>query len=217
MNDTPKTNAENHIEGIMRQVEPGSERYRVLDVARRFKSSWVELGEELLKVDKEGLYSQWGYESFEEYCQREIRIRKPTARKLTQAYRFLTKEEPQLLAERSPLKPLPDYRNIDLLRQAREERAFGDDDYAALRQTIIDEERSHPTAVKCFKNLAPPAEDDSRDPVKDYKKALAAARRLHLALGELDEPQGRHEEALAELTVWLETALADAEQARKPT
>jgi hypothetical protein len=217
MNDTPKTSAENHIEKIMREVEPGSERYRVLDVARRFKSSWVQLGEELLKVDQEGLYQQWGYDSFEAYCQKEIRIRKPTAHKLTQAYRFLSREEPQLLAEHSPMKPLPDYRNIDLLRQAREERSFAEDDYATLRQTIIEQERSHPTAVKCFKNLAPPSEDDARDPVRDYKKALAAARRLHLTLGELDAPPDRHAEALAELIAWLEAALADAEQVRKIT
>ncbi|MEZ4483786.1 MAG: hypothetical protein R2864_04065 [Syntrophotaleaceae bacterium] len=40
----PKTKAEHHIEEIMQQLDPASERYRVLNSACQFKSSQVQLG-----------------------------------------------------------------------------------------------------------------------------------------------------------------------------
>ena len=76
MNDNPKSGGERHIEKIMQELEPESERYQVLDTAKRFKSSWVELGEKLLKVSSTARFSEWGYGSFEEYCVQEIRIKK---------------------------------------------------------------------------------------------------------------------------------------------
>ena len=97
MDASTKSKGEQVIEGIMKELDPGSERYGVLSSAKRFKSSWVELGEKLLEVQRRGLFREWGYDSFEDYCTREIRIKKPTAQKLTHAYRYLKKEEPELL------------------------------------------------------------------------------------------------------------------------
>jgi hypothetical protein len=213
MNDNLKSPAESHIETIMGQLEPGSDRYRVLDVARRFKSSWVQLGEELLRVNQGSLYQHWGYASFEEYCQKEIRIRKPTAQKLTQAYRFISREEPQLLAEQSPLQSVPDYRSIDLLRQAREEHSFSDEDYAALRETVIDQERSHPTAVKCFKSLAPEPAPDGKERHRLCKQALSAARRLTDTLEQMDDIPPGHRDVLRDIVAWLDKATAEEENA----
>jgi len=212
MNETPKTAAESHIETLMEHLEPGSDRYRVLDVARRFKSSWVELGEELLKVSQASLYRNWGYDSFEEYCQKEIRIRKPTAQKLTQAYRFISREEPHLLAEGSPLQSVPDYRSIDLLRQAREEQSFSEEDYATLRQTVIEQERSHPTAVKCFKSLAPQPHSDRMQQQRLFRQALSAARRLNAALEEMDDMPPEHLDVLREIVAWLDAAALTMEE-----
>jgi hypothetical protein len=212
MNETPKTAAESHIETLMEHLEPGSDRYRVLDVARRFKSSWVELGEELLKVSQASLYRSWGYDSFEEYCQKEIRIRKPTAQKLTQAYRFISREEPHLLAEGPPLQSVPDYRSIDLLRQAREEQSFSEEDYATLRQTVIEQERSHPTAVKCFKSLAPQPHSDRMQQQRLFRQALSAARRLNAALEEMDDMPPEHLDVLRDIVAWLDAAALTMEE-----
>jgi len=49
MDSTPKSRAEVAIERIMQALDPASDRYRILATAKVFKSSWVELGEELLK------------------------------------------------------------------------------------------------------------------------------------------------------------------------
>lgn len=205
MTDTPKSSGERHIENIMEQLEPGSDRYVVLDKAKQFKSSWVELGEKLLLVSNKGRYREWGYNSFEEYCVQEIRIKRGTAEKLTLAYRFMEKEEPQLLSTREELKPLPDYRSVDLLRKAKEEKGFTDAEYGDLRKSIVEEERSHPTVLKKFKEVAALREEPN--PLAPVKASLAAARRLESALRGLDEPPAAYLPQLAELISHLAAQL----------
>ena len=189
MNQPPlKSSGELHIEHIMQELDPSSERYQVLDTAKRFKSSWVELGEQLLRVNRSGFFKQWGYESFEDYCAKEIRIKKPTALKLTQAYHFLEKEEPELLARRTELKPLPDYRSVDLLRQASQEQEISSEDYASLRRAIVEEERSLPTVRKRFNDLVAPPPASAHHMLTHCKTTLTAARRLAGLLQQFDNP-----------------------------
>jgi hypothetical protein len=203
MNDNPKSKGELVIERIMQELDPASPRYQVLATARRFKSSWVELGEKLLQIQKQGQFREWGYDSFEDYCSREIRIKKPTAQKLTLAYRYLEKDEPELLVRQTELKPLPDYRSVELLRQAREEKSFSEDEYAELRRAVIEEERSHPTILKRFKEVAA-SRDEGPDQVHLGKTALAAARRLESALRPLADLPPAFQEELVRLIACLE-------------
>ncbi len=202
MSETPKSKGEMVIERIMQELDPQSERYRILATAKQFKSSWVELGEKLLDVQKKGVFRQWGYDSFEDYCSREVRIKQPTAQKLTLAYRYLEKEEPELLARRTELKPLPDYRSIDLLRQAKEELDLPADDYANLRRTVLEEERSHPTVQKQFREVA--GDRLPTDPALPLRHALGAARRLHNTLQPLPEVPADFIDAVSRLVNWLE-------------
>jgi hypothetical protein len=211
MNDNPKSKGELVIERIMQELDPGSPRYQVLATARRFKSSWVELGEKLLQIQKSGQFREWGYESFEDYCTREIRIKKPTAQKLTLAYRYLEKDEPELLVRQTELKPLPDYRSVELLRQAREEKSFSEDEYAGLRRAVIEEERSHPTILKRFKEVAANREEGP-DQRHLRKTALAAARRLESALRPLADLRPAYQEELAGLIACLEESVEAGER-----
>lgn len=208
MNETPKSKGELVIERIMQELDPQSERYRILASAKQFKSSWVELGEKLLEVQQKGLFRQWGYDSFEDYCSREVRIKQPTAQKLTLAYRYLEKEEPELLARRTELKPLPDYRSIDLLRQAREELDMPAEDYANLRRTVLEEERSHPTVQKRFREVAG---DNPADPQLSLRHALGAARRLQNTLQPLPDLPAEFIDAVTRLVNWLEAGESEQE------
>lgn len=205
MPDTPKSSSERHIESIMEHLEPGSDRYEVLDKAKRFKSSWVELGEKLLDVSKKARFRDWGYGSFEEYCVQEIRIKRGTAEKLTMAYRFMEKEEPQLLSNREELKPLPDYRSIDLLRKAKEEKGFSEEEYDDLRKRVVEEERSHPTVLKKYKEVAALREEPN--PLAPLKAAVSAARRLDAALRGMDGAPAAFIQQLGEMLAHLEREL----------
>ena len=205
MPETPKSSSERHIETIMEQLEPGSDRYEVLDKAKRFKSSWVELGEKLLQVSSKGRFKEWGYQSFEEYCVQEIRIKRSTAEKLTMAYRFMEKEEPQLLSAREELKPLPDYRSIDLLRKAKEEKGFSEEEYSELRKSVVEEERSHPTVLKKYKEVASLREE--ANPLAPLKASISAARRLDSTLRGLVDPPPLYIEQVGEMIAHLEEEL----------
>lgn len=206
MSEQPKSSGEQHIEGLMRQLDPSSERYQVLATARKFKSSWVELGEQLLKVSSHRLFQEWGFASFEDYCSREVRIKQPTAQKLTLAYRYLEKEEPELLARQTEFKPLPDYRSVDLLRQAREDQGVSEEDFQRFRQTVIEEDRSHPTTLKRFKELVP---GEPRDNGQRLKAGIGAARRLETALQEIPELPPEFLPPLQELLAFLEERLEE--------
>lgn len=205
MAETPKTSSERHIENIMQHVEPGSDRYDVLDKAKRFKSSWVELGEKLLQVSSKGHFREWGYKSFEEYCVQEIRIKRATAEKLTMAYHFMEKEEPQLLSPKEELKPLPDYRSIDLLRKAKEEKGFTEEEYGDLRKSIIEEERSHPTVAKKYKEVA--ALREEVNPLIPLKASISAARRLDSNLRALSDVPDVYFQQVGEMITHLEAEL----------
>ncbi len=208
MSDTPKSSSERHIETIMEHLQPGTERYEVLDRAKRFKSSWVELGEKLLDVSKSASFREWGYGSFEEYCVQEIRIKRGTAEKLTMAYRFMEKEEPQLIGRREELKPLPDYRSIDLLRQAKEEKGFTEEEYGDLRKRVVEEDRSHPTVLKKFKEVA--ALREEVNPLAPLKAGISAARRLDSALRAMESAPAVYLEQVSEMIAHLELELEAA-------
>ena len=218
MRETAKSKSELIIEQLMRELDPTTPRYQVLSVARQFKSSWAELGEQLLKVKNDGEFQGWGYESFDDYCAKEIRIRKETARKLTLAYRYLEQEEPALLGAERRLQPLPDYRAVDLLRQAREEQQFSDDEYAQLRESVIEEERSLPTVQKQFREVAMVRNPPEIDPLKQIRSALTTARRLESQLEELAEVPPQHLQQLHELMTELaqqEALLSNAAEATR--
>ena len=78
----------------MEDMDKNSLRYQTLQSARRFKSSWIELGQYLQTVWREKHYKNWGYMSFESYCAKEIAIKNSTALKLLRSYYFLEREEP---------------------------------------------------------------------------------------------------------------------------
>jgi len=217
MDDSKKTQGEKHIERLMQELQPESDRYRVLATAKLFKASWAELGEKLIDVSQRHLFRDWGYQSFDDYCSREIRIRKTTAEKLTLAYKFLEREEPGLLSRNEGLQPLPDYRSIDLLRRAREEEGFAPEAYQELREAVIENERSLPLVRKQFNEVSRQREEEVTARRRQVQAAHAAARRLESALPPLGELAGRFlpmVEALlgelAEQELLLDAAESDA-------
>ena len=199
MTETPKTKGELVIEQIMKQLDPSSPRYRVLSVARQFKSSWVELGEQLTQVRNKGEFNDWGYTSFEDYCRDEVRIKKDTALKLTGAYNFLKKAEPEILVRNEQMLPVPDYRSIDLLRQAQEEQQISEEQYQQLREAVIEKERSHPTVAKQFRELT--GQNNSLTEEQLLRQSLATVRRLE---GQLQQLQALPQEILQSCSIILD-------------
>ncbi|MCU0666427.1 MAG: hypothetical protein MUF05_04980 [Candidatus Omnitrophica bacterium] len=126
----------------MQEIEPGSVRYHVLETARNFKVSWVELGRSLYSVWKDKLYKQWGYSEFEFYTAKEVGVRKETAVKLLKSYYFLEKEEPAYLEQGSSTvqkaAKIPSFEAVNLLRLAKNKKDIEEGDYAKLKESVFE-------------------------------------------------------------------------------
>ena len=143
-----------NIEAKMENLDINSLRYHILESAKNFKCSWIELGRSLYSVWKDKMYKEWGYVSFDVYVSREIGIRKQTAMKLLKSYYFLEKEEPQYLkneyAVSTPPAHLPSYESVNLLRQAKNNKGLDENDYRDLKKEIFEKGRD---AQELKKNL----------------------------------------------------------------
>lgn len=205
METSVKTRAEELIEQLMQQLDPASPRYHVLASAKQFKSSWVDLGEKLIKVKREGLFQEWGYQDFVDYCRKEVRIKQPTAQKLTMAYHYLEQQEPELLQRSGDLHPMPDYRAVDLLRQAEEEQQLSQDEISQLRQAVLQENRSFPTIRQRFNQASQAHQDATANRVQARQTILANCRRLSRSLEAEPELGEALQSPLAALITQLET------------
>jgi Xaa-Pro aminopeptidase len=183
--DERKTKSLKNIEEKMEGLDSSSLRYHILESAKNFKRSWIELGRSLYSVWKDKMYKEWGYLNFDVYVSREIGIRKQTAMKLLKSYYFLEKEEPQYLkneyTEASQAANIPSYESVDILRQAKNKKVLHEDDYKNLKKEIFEKGRD---AQELKKNLGLIIRQRQElDPQEaQEKRRLAIARRL---LGQL--------------------------------
>ena len=149
-----KSKSLKNIEAKMENLDIHSLRYHVLESAKNFKCSWIELGRSLYSVWKDKMYKEWGYVSFDIYVSRETGIRKQTAMKLLKSYYFLEKEEPQYLkneyADATQPAHLPSYESVNILRQAKNKRGLDQEDYTHLKKEIFEKGRD---AQEIKKNL----------------------------------------------------------------
>ncbi len=153
-----RTRGEAEIEALLGQLDPKSERFRVLRAARDFKASWVELGERLTEAREQEIYKEWGYTSFEAYCRQELRIKGETANKLTRSFSFLRDHNPDSLESRE-VKELPPLDVVDLLSRARERAKVSDKQFAEIQGEVFEGEAPPTRAdvLKRFREVDPEA------------------------------------------------------------
>ena len=132
------------LAGIERRLEESGGdpiRQRMLECAKNFKTSWIDLGQSLYAVWKDKLYRDWGYMTFEAYTAKEIGIKKPTALKLLKSYYFLEKEEPAFLqkerAQEASVAAAPSYESVNVLRLAKAKKTLDEDDYRSLKRDVL--------------------------------------------------------------------------------
>lgn len=179
--ELPKTKAISHIEEKMEKTDQESLRYQTLKSARRFKTSWIELGQYLQTVWRDKHYKSWGYTSFESYCSKEIAIKHSTALKLLRSYYFLEREEPSFLkarlSETEKVVKLPSCDSVDILRLAKDKKGLNEKDYKTLRYKVLDEGEDPKEVRSELKSIlesypGDPSEDEKR------KKQQVTIKRL---------------------------------------
>lgn len=179
--DNLKTKSLKIIEQRMENLDKSSLRYRILESAKNFKTSWIELGQNLYSVWKDKLYKEWGYNKFETYTAGEIGIRRQTAMKLLKSYYFLEKEEPAYItkdyAEGVNVALLPNYETIDVLRLARNKKTLDDKDYADLKKKIFEKGKDSKDLRRDLTNLM--AHREELMPQEAWeKRKLSTVKRL---------------------------------------
>ncbi|MDD5504047.1 MAG: hypothetical protein PHV77_01890 [Candidatus Omnitrophica bacterium] len=137
-----KTKSIKIIEEKMSQFEESGIRHGILESAKNFKTSWINLAQALYSVWKDKLYKGWGYDKFEVYTAKEIGIRKQTAIKLLRSYSFLEKEDPLYLKkdynDEADTALLPSYESVDVLRLASNKKNLNRDDYAKIKRSVLE-------------------------------------------------------------------------------
>ena len=150
-------------------------RRTVLLAARRFKSTWFELGKLLVRVRDEAKYEEWGFETFESYCAKELHIRRQTALKLTRSFSFLAKHEPTPVLSEVGTQRAPAFEVVRVLSEAEDRGQLTNAEYRAIRDSIWDPDRSPSELKRELSQRFPRPLGEGRS---DLGRLAHAARRL---------------------------------------
>lgn len=176
-----KTKSLERIEKRMDDVKEDTLRYRVLESAKNFKISWVELGQSLYTVWKDKSYKEWGYLTFEAYTSKEIGIKKPTAMKLLKSYYFLEKEEPvylqRTLATNDNPAAMPSYEAVNVLRLAKNKSILDQEGYNRFKKDVLEAGKDASVVKKDLTQLMRQREELEPEEARE-KKRTAVIKRL---------------------------------------
>lgn len=173
------TAVEADLQSKAKSVPPGTFRHTVLLAAKRFKSTWAELGKLLVQVRDEAQYEQWGYESFEAYCLKELHIRKQTALKLTRSFSFLAKHEsPEVLKDEEFPERAPAFEVVEVLADAADRGQLSPSEYRSLRDSIWNPEKPATELKKEFTERFPRPPPEPPPENLQVRRLAQVARKL---------------------------------------
>jgi hypothetical protein len=172
---------EKELMEAQKNIPPGTFRHEVVTAAKRFKSSWTELGSLLVRVRNEASYEAWGYSTFEAYCLKELHIRRQTALKLTNSYAFLEKHERDILNK--PPEDRPAFEVVEVLAKAEERGQLSEKEYASIRDDIWKDERPPAALVRELTQRFPAPEREAPAPGLQLRRYASTARRFAEELG----------------------------------
>ncbi|MBU1862440.1 MAG: hypothetical protein KKH94_02105 [Candidatus Omnitrophica bacterium] len=175
-----KTKGIKRIEERLEDVGGDERRRFILECAKNFKTSWIELGRALYKVQREKLYRNWGYNTFEGYAAKEIGVQKQTAMKLMRSYMFLEREEPWYLnrkeQEDASAIHSPHYEAIDVLRIAKGKKQIEAGDYERLKKRVFQDGKDHHDVKKELTSLIKQREEIEPDEARQKSRHTVIRR-----------------------------------------
>jgi hypothetical protein len=205
-----ETKTDRALEDRMLAAAGDPERALVIERARAFKRTWIELAESLARVTEKGSWQRWGYESFDAYVKQELSVSPVTAAKLLGSFRFLKTAAPRVIerAHSEPAAPVPSLRAVDFVAKAIERGAADQGTISEIRRAAFDEGVEAPMLSRRFRSVAFPVDDgESKERLRG--QLAAAARKLAGLLAEPNAPVPRAlaaalEESLGELIAALD-------------
>jgi hypothetical protein len=145
------------------------ERAELIARVRRFKASWFELAEALTEIKRTERFKNWGFPAFEDYCKKELHLKRDTADKLTGSFAFLRTRAPEVLRRDGRDAPIPTYQSVDFLRRAEEESDAPEETLTELRRHVLDEGAPLPKIARLYRETLFPV-----DPEEQTEKRLGS-------------------------------------------
>ncbi|HPN82661.1 MAG TPA: hypothetical protein PLM00_04675 [Spirochaetota bacterium] len=177
-------------------------RRTVLERARVFKSSWVDLGEILSLLARNQQYKAWGYKSLTEYCQKELHIREATVHKLVGNFNFLSSHEPKLL-EQDNIVRLPDPESLRVLARAKEDKTLDDEAWSRLKEGAINHGYTAATLHRKIREAGAepsgdqaPKEKESQTDAQIRQRIISLVSSIRILLEKKQDTPGEIREAL---------------------
>src|SRR5688572_24139302 len=176
---TGRTKTEMLMDDAIQEHADDAERVLVLERAKRFKRTWIELAEVLVKVREGETWLRWGFRSFDDYCGRELRLKRGTVDKLCASYGFLRANAPRLLRDEPDdvVRPVPSWQAVDFVARAEERGAASEETLDEIKRAAFDEGIPATALSRRFREVAFPVDDGER---RERARAalVAAARRM---------------------------------------
>lgn len=165
-------------------IEQDELREKVVEVARRHKASWIELGQYLYTIQRNKMYKYWGFLEFDGYCMKELGIKPLTALKMVRSYQFLEREEPKVIEARSGednVRKIPSFEAVNILRLARKNKLLTAKDLDHIREEVLEDGREPKEVRAHVRKLL--SDREEKDPAEVRKaRRNAAIKRLISAL-----------------------------------
>ncbi|MCP4295766.1 MAG: hypothetical protein GY786_09185 [Proteobacteria bacterium] len=191
------------LKKILKELEPNSIRMKLIHSARQFKSNWVDFGEFLTNVATEKLYIPWGYKSFEEYCRIEVKIKKATAIKLTNAFFFISHEGEEFF-EGHDNEGMPDLDAVCVLQRAKQDNSITPENYKILKDAAIDRGQTGQTLNRKYRGMVNlDSDNDSEEEVINQSRSLLA--KLQHKLAALEDLPEQFPDYLQEIQLYLQS------------
>ena len=217
--------SDSKLDALAEKLERSGDDPRRLELvqrARRFKRSWVELAEALIALRKSQDYQQWGYGDLHEYCNKELSIRSATVDKLLVSFSTIQRHAPEVLERDGVAREIPSLDAIDYFNRALGtetkpgpfRRLDAPDHVLDQLRTAVFEEGQNVRELRERFNpvLRPKSESESKEDA--VRRARTAAQKLTQALSEVD---GLSEARVARVHAAIEALLRDLDQlAEKP-
>lgn len=139
----PTSKAIQRLDDRLANVPPGTIRAEALEAAKRFKTTWIDLGRVLWTVWKDKAFREWGYLTFDAYCAKEVGVRALTAKRLLHSYAFLERDEPGVLErlQAHPPATLPHYEAVNALRLLKQRPVVPPARYQEVRTQVLEQGR----------------------------------------------------------------------------
>ena len=191
------------LAALLERTGADAQRLEVVRRTQRFKRSWIELAEALIKVRAGRAYERWGFDDFHAYCAQELTLKKATVDKLTISYSTVQRHAPEVLEWDGVARTIPSVEAIDYFSRAIGDGPANDrsDDEPAsrraparghapevlteLKSAVFDEGQAVGELRKRFDPVLHPRPKGA-DKLDLLNKASACARKLAELLPDID-------------------------------